>query len=569
MSADESRPTSASESAERLREVVQDLYLARETERELREEASALLRGLTAITEATTPAEVLEHLLATMRAPFGFAAAFVLRIAREGVLVVDITTDAAFAGATFTIGKTFERSLRGRVSTLLSTAEVLEWRALRDRVRSAMYLPLQGEHERAILVFTHTDERAFQPRHEQLARRFLPLLNQALRDAERRAQLTRANRDMRLVLDNVVQGLLTVDVHGRIIGERSAMVDRWFGAVEPGMPLGALFARKAPTMAAQLAHAWTGLVTRESGGLAGFAALPRELQIGDRELRVDYRPVPSGESWQQVLVVLTDVTAEVQRSRLEREARDARRRNELSIAHLVQTSILPRDLAVPGFEIAARMQPAEEVGGDYYDVIRATDGCWLAIGDVSGHGLRAGLLMLMVQSSILTTARASTAPTPRDVVIAANELLYENGRRRLGENDHMTLAAFRLDSDGSFQTAGAHDPPIIHRAATDTCELVEIEGTWIGVIRDVAPHTRITRDQLARGDTLWLYTDGVIEAMNARREQFGVERFCELVRRHRDEPVATTCARIFDAVLAWSPSLADDATVVGARFLGA
>jgi serine phosphatase RsbU (regulator of sigma subunit) len=566
---DESGPPSAPESAERLREVVQDLYLARETERELREEASALLRGLTAISEASTPDDVITHLLASLQAPFGYGAAFLLRVGEGDALSVASATDPAFEAATFVVGKTFERTLRGRVSTLLSTAQVAEWQALpenlRERVKSAMYLPLKGESDRAILVLTHPEERAFQPRHEQLAKRFLPLLNQALRDAERRGQLVRANRDMRLVLDNVAQGLLTVDKRCRVVGERSAIVDRWFGEVRPGTTFEALLARKSPTSSARFARAWAILVDSRSPDR--FDALPRDLQVDGLELRIEYRPVPSAEDWQQVLVVLTDMTTEIQRRRLEREALDARRRNELSIAHQVQTSILPRNLLVPGFEIAARMQPAEEVGGDYYDVIADPDGCWLAIGDVSGHGLQAGLLMLMVQSSILTTARVGNGLSPRDVIIAANQMLYENGRVRLGENDHMTLSAFRLLHDGTFEVAGAHDPPLIHRAKTGAVELAELDGTWIGVIRDVAPFTHISRNRLAPGDTLWLYTDGLIEAMNDRREQFGLPRFYDLLRRYHRESVATICNRVFDALLAWSPVLADDATIVGARYL--
>ncbi len=87
----------------------------------------------------------------------------------------------------------------------------------------------------------------------------------------------------------------------------------------------------------------------------------------------------------------------------------ARQEELLAIAQRVQTSILPRKIAVPGLEIAARMIPASEVGGDYYDVLRVDDGCWIAIGDVSGHGLDAGLVMLMLQSAVLTSVLARAA----------------------------------------------------------------------------------------------------------------------------------------------------------------
>src|SRR5499427_5838204 len=75
---------------------------------------------------------------------------------------------------------------------------------------------------------------------------------------------------------------------------------------------------------------------------------------------------------------------------------------EMEIASKIQTAILPNitPRAVRGLEIAARMRRATEVGGDYYDVLPTEDGCWLGIGDVAGHGLPAGIIMLTIQSAI-------------------------------------------------------------------------------------------------------------------------------------------------------------------------
>ena len=75
---------------------------------------------------------------------------------------------------------------------------------------------------------------------------------------------------------------------------------------------------------------------------------------------------------------------------------------ELVVARRIQRALCPRDLEVPGFELFAKLVPADQVGGDYYDVLRAADGCWVGIGDVTGHGLLAGLIMLMLQSSVST-----------------------------------------------------------------------------------------------------------------------------------------------------------------------
>ena len=198
--------------AERLREVVLDLEAAKEHEQLMRQEATALLEGLKALTEAKTPEDIFRRLLEALRGPLGFDAALVMRpIDADESLLVEVSTEPIFLGARFPLGKAFRRALDGKVTTLLDTSSSPEWKAQAEEVRaqvgSALLLPLQGEAERALIVFTRREARSFQNRHEQLARRFLPLATQALRDAERRALIARSNRNMRAVLDNVAQGL--------------------------------------------------------------------------------------------------------------------------------------------------------------------------------------------------------------------------------------------------------------------------------------------------------------------------------------------------------------------------
>ncbi len=109
--------------------------------------------------------------------------------------------------------------------------------------------------------------------------------------------------------------------------------------------------------------------------------------------------------------------------------RGAKIEEELAIARRVQTSILPRNLTVDGLEIAAVMVPADDVGGDYYDVLPFKGGAWIGIGDVSGHGLNAGLIMLMVQSATASIALSRPRATPREVLLLLNDVLCENGAR--------------------------------------------------------------------------------------------------------------------------------------------
>ena len=105
-------------------------------------------------------------------------------------------------------------------------------------------------------------------------------------------------------------------------------------------------------------------------------------------------------------------------------------RQENEIASRVQASILPGEIDVEGLAISVQMLPAEVVGGDYYDIIPVNDGCWLAIGDVAGHGLAAGVIMLMIQSAVQSLVRLSPQASPRDLVCALNGALYENIRKR-------------------------------------------------------------------------------------------------------------------------------------------
>ena len=190
----------------------------------------------------------------------------------------------------------------------------------------------------------------------------------------------------------------------------------------------------------------------------------------------------------------------------------------------IQTSILPRERAAPGLELDARMQPASEVGGDYYDILPVADGCWLGIGDVAGHGLTAGLVMLMVQSLIAVLVQERPDARPSQLIPALNAMLYKNIRDRLAQDEHVTLTLLRVFVDGRVFFAGAHEDIVICRAESGACELVETPGTWLGVVPDVGPGMPDSQLQLRPGDLMLLYSDGVTEAMNAARQQYGLQR---------------------------------------------
>ncbi len=243
---------------------------------------------------------------------------------------------------------------------------------------------------------------------------------------------------------------------------------------------------------------------------------------------------------------------------------------EMEIATRIQTSILPRDVTVPGLEIAATMRTATEVGGDYYDVIPvSSDGCWLGIGDVAGHGLGTGLVMLMMQSGISALSRKLPDASPRELLLALNAMLVDNVRMRLGQREHATLTLLRYRQDGRLTFAGAHEEILVLRAATGRCERLPTPGAWVGAKHDIEAGTVESHLQLQAGDLLVLYTDGLIEAMGRDgHERFGTDRLAALIEAHgASAPVAVRDA-LMAALDAFAEKLDDDVTLLVARYLG-
>lgn len=241
---------------------------------------------------------------------------------------------------------------------------------------------------------------------------------------------------------------------------------------------------------------------------------------------------------------------------------------ELAIGGSIQTSILPRNVAVAGLEIVARMAPATEVGGDYYDVLPTSDGCWIGIGDVAGHGMGAAIVALMTQSVVASLTRFRPEANPGDVVCLLNDVLYDNIRLRLEQDEHMTLTLFRYHHDGRVVFAGAHEEVLVHRADSGAVETVPTPGTWLGARRSIEDVTVEGELYLGVGDTMLLYTDGVTEARNAEREQYALDRPIRILSEHAAESVAELHRRIWDDVVAFSVKQEDDLTLLALRRTG-
>ena len=306
---------------------------------------------------------------------------------------------------------------------------------------------------------------------------------------------------------------------------------------------------------------------RLSKPIDGLAELARAVGHGQLEARVkESGPV----ELRHLGETMNRMVGELAESRRTLAAQE-RLRREMEIATRIQTSILPRDLSVAGVEIAARMTPAEDVGGDYYDVLPlegGARGAWIGVGDVAGHGLTAGLVMLMIQSAVSALVKSRPDGNPRDLLIALNAILFDNIRERLTQDEHVTLTLLRLEANGSVRFAGAHEELVVWRKATGACERVATPGTWLGAVPDIARFTTENHLTMAPGDVLLLYTDGLIQAMNTDGEQFGMERLEAELATSALVPVADIVGRLFTALGDFTRERADDVTVLALRYLG-
>jgi len=241
---------------------------------------------------------------------------------------------------------------------------------------------------------------------------------------------------------------------------------------------------------------------------------------------------------------------------------------EARVAAEIQTSMAPVETQVAGLEIAGMIAPAAESGGDYYDVLPTARGAWLAIGDVTGHGLGSGLVMLMIQSMIASLSRLEPPLLPSEVIATVGDAIWDNVRQRLRRDDHATLTVLHYDGRGHFRFAGAHEEMIVWRHKTGRCETVPTPGFWVGAIPSVRRLTVDSELRLEHGDLLVLYTDGITEARNARHEQFSLERLVKCVEERAKLPTHALRDSIKHEVLSWCASMDDDMTLLVIRYVG-
>jgi hypothetical protein len=266
--------------------------------------------------------------------------------------------------------------------------------------------------------------------------------------------------------------------------------------------------------------------------------------------------------------VLCTLFFDERRARIElRRARDALFA-EMEVAQKIQTLLLPREPTLPGFVLSGLMTPAAEVGGDYYDVIETEGGRRLvAIGDVSGHGVTTGLTMMMVRASLVSTLESKADATLAELYMAMNRSLRRN-LERMNLRLYMTFALLEHDGGGRFRVVGAHLPALIYRAARKSVEEIEIGGVWLGVIDQVTPDLVPETDfELAKGDTMLLLTDGVVEHAG-HDGMFGFDRVHAELAAHADHGPAQVLEALTARLAAHGGTQDDDVTLLALKYVG-
>ncbi|HIK10415.1 MAG TPA: AAA family ATPase [Oscillatoriaceae cyanobacterium M33_DOE_052] len=228
------------------------------------------------------------------------------------------------------------------------------------------------------------------------------------------------------------------------------------------------------------------------------------------------------------------------------QADNIRMSAELDVTRRLQQMMSPKPQEMSQIEeldIAGFMEPASEVGGDYYDVLQLDGKVKIGIGDVTGHGLESGMLMIMAQMAVRTLLESGETDPVRFLDFL-NRAIYKNVAR-MESDKNMTLALLDY-SEGTLTVSGQHEsvvvvrggaigePPITPNQAEPIVEIIDTIdlGFPLGLDAEIAPFIATTSVQLNPGDVVLLYTDGITEAENILGEQYGLERLIAAAKPH-------------------------------------
>jgi sigma-B regulation protein RsbU (phosphoserine phosphatase) len=273
---------------------------------------------------------------------------------------------------------------------------------------------------------------------------------------------------------------------------------------------------------------------------------------------------PFAENDQRLLAIIAGQSSQVvENARLyEKEKTLVKMQEEVRLAARIQTELLPKSYpSIEGYEIVGKTIPAQEVGGDYYDFIPVDEHrLAFCLGDVTGKGLPASLLMANLQATL--RGQTLTTGSPKTCLERSNQLLYQS----TSPEKFATLFYAILDiHDHHIHYANAgHDNPYLCSDRVQTRRL-KIGGIPLGMLPEFTYEEESI--PLEEDSILVAYSDGVTEAMNAQEEMFGEERIAEVINQHKHAPASEIIDHLVSAVKTFAAGYpqSDDITVVVVR----
>ncbi len=241
---------------------------------------------------------------------------------------------------------------------------------------------------------------------------------------------------------------------------------------------------------------------------------------------------------------------------------------ELEIAAQLQKDILPVEAPhIPGLEIIAKNRPASELGGDNFDFITSKDNTYIYVGDVTGHGVPAALVMTIVHTLIHTFVEIYDSAF--DVVVQTNRRL----KTRIKSTMFMTMLMLRWNHVTQKMTyvGAGHEHLLIYRAGKGACEVRMTGGIALGMIADNSKIIKELDLPLEKDDVVILYTDGIVEARNMAGEMYGLNRLKAAVElyapQYGSEGIVYHVARDFSRYVQEHVQ-DDDVTLIAIRYVG-
>jgi serine phosphatase RsbU (regulator of sigma subunit)/anti-sigma regulatory factor (Ser/Thr protein kinase) len=285
-------------------------------------------------------------------------------------------------------------------------------------------------------------------------------------------------------------------------------------------------------------------------------------EIGD-EMDID-----SSTEIGEIAQAFSEITSKFRASQ-KNLADQERLQKEMQVAQEIQQTLLPREFPeLDGYELASHYEAAREVGGDYYDFVEVDkDTLGVMVADVSGKGVPGSLVMTMIRQALRTEARG--VKDAAEVLARVNKTVIDDMKKGM----FVTLFYVIIDSKRrrlNYASAG-HNPMILYRPASQKTYYLNPRGFPVGIRLpdDELFRKSVESDtiQLAEDDILFIYTDGITEAMNARRELFGEERLLKIIRENGVMRVKPFVEKIKDEIFSFTAgeTQSDDITLVAIK----